>query len=88
MKRNLLTSAIIYSLLLIGCSSNNIVTTFTEAADGANCKFQTSAGDVKGLAANLENYSGQTVDVIFAAVPRSDTSTLQVFAVAQGVSVP
>ncbi len=33
MKRNLLTSAIIYSLLLIGCSSNNIVTTFTEAAD-------------------------------------------------------
>ena len=60
------------------------------ASDGKNCMFQSSADGsvIKGLAANLENYSGQTVDVIFAAVPSADTETLCVISVATGVQVP
>ena len=60
------------------------------AADGKNCMFQSSTNGVviKGLAANLENYSGQTVNVIFAAVPAANTETLCVLSVATGVQVP
>ena len=68
----------------------NLGYTFTVEADGANSKFQAPVdkSQVKGLAANLADYAGQTVDVIFAAVPKIDTTTLCVIAVAQGVSIP
>ena len=65
--------------------------TFSLESDSANCKYQAPGGDktqVKGMAANLFNYAGKTVDVIFAAVPNADTSTLCIIAVATGVQVP
>ena len=50
---------------------------FTLEADGANGSFSGTAGNnPKGIAADLEAYKGQTVDVIFGAVPAKDTSTI------------
>ena len=68
----------------------NLGYTFSENTDGANSMFQgpSDFSVVKGLSANLSSYSGQTVDVIFAAVPKADTQTLCLICVATGVSVP
>ena len=41
-----------------------------------------------GLAANLKDYAGQTVNVTFAAVPKTDTDGLCVIAHVIGVAVP
>jgi hypothetical protein len=50
---------------------------FTLEADGANGSFSGTAGNnPKGIAADLEAYKGQTVDVIFGAVPAKDTTTI------------
>lgn len=50
---------------------------FTLETDGANGSFSGTAGNnPKGIAANLEAYKGQTVDIIFGAVPAKDTSTI------------
>ena len=64
--------------------------TFSKADDGANCRFQAPSdlSEVKGLAANLEAYSGKTVNVIFAAVPNAAPDTLCLITVATGVSIP
>ncbi len=60
------------------------------ASDGTNSMFQSSSDGsvIKGLAANLEAYAGNTVDVIFAAVPTMNNDTLRVLSVATGVQVP
>ena len=75
--------------ILNAANGKNLTYTFT-SEDGTNGGFQSAAdyAIVKGMAANLENYSGETVDVIFAAVPKADTSTLCVLLVATGVTVP
>ena len=64
--------------------------TFSKEADGANCRFQAPSdmSVVKGLAANLQDYAGKTVDVIFAAVPNAAADTLCVITVVSGVQVP
>ena len=50
---------------------------FTLDADGANGSFSGTAGNnPKGIAADLEAYKGQTVDVILGAVPAKDTTTI------------
>jgi hypothetical protein len=50
---------------------------FTLDADGSNGSFSGTAGNnPKGIAADLEAYKGQTVDVIFGAVPAKDTTTI------------
>ena len=50
---------------------------FTIENDGANGSFSGTAGNnPKGLAADLEEYKGQTVNVIFGAVPKKATSTI------------
>ena len=68
----------------------NLGYTFVKDPDGKNCMFQApnDVTQIKGLAANLEDFSGETVDVIFAAVPSIDTTTLCVIAVATGVQIP
>ena len=51
--------------------------TFTLEADSANGTFQGAEGkNPTGLSLNLEDYSGQTVNIIFAAVPKKDMSTI------------
>ena len=46
-------------------------------ADAEKGNFQGSPGnDPVGIALNLEQYRGQTVDVIFGAIPKKDTSSI------------
>ena len=63
--------------------------TFT-TDDAANGAYQAGANlaNVQGIAANLANYSGQTVDVIFAAVPKAEPDKLCIITIAKGVQVP
>lgn len=50
---------------------------FTHAADSANGAFQGVGGNnPTGLSVDLEAYKGQTVNIIFGAVPASDTATI------------
>ena len=61
--------------------------TFTES-DTKNVSFQgASALTPKGIAANLENYVGKTLDIVFAAVPEKDTKTLCPFLCVKNVTV-
>jgi hypothetical protein len=77
------------SAILAAINKKGLPHTFT-AEDAANGAFQApnDMTKVEGLAANLEAYSGQTVDVIFAAVPKADPMTLCVITVVTGVKVP
>ena len=59
--------------------------TFT-ADDAANGAYQGAQGI--GIAANLEDYSGSTVDVIVAAVSKVDTTKLCIITIIKGVQVP
>ena len=52
-----------------------------------NSSYQTGAGIVAGIAINLTPYSGQTVDVIFAAVPQNDDDGICPLALFKGVSI-
>ncbi len=58
--------------------------TFSEGSN-VNTTFQNNDGG--GLMANLVAYKGQTVDVIFAAVPEKDPRALCLLAVVTGVNV-
>ena len=46
------------------------------------------ASDSKGIAADLSDFAGQTVDVTFAAVPKADTQSLCLLVQVTGVKVP
>lgn len=63
--------------------------TFTLERDGALASFQGTdkATFAKGVCANLKDYVGQTVHVIFAAVPAKDTSSICPIAYVTGVEV-
>ena len=88
----------LYANTAISNAGQNILTavngkglghTFTED-DAVNGAYQSSAdmSVVKGIAANLSEYSGSTVTVILAAVPALATDTLCVITVVNGVQVP
>ena len=50
---------------------------FTMAADGAKGSFQGAEGkNPTGLCIDLEEYAGQTVNIILGVVPAKDTSTI------------
>jgi hypothetical protein len=52
------------------------------------CSLGVAPDDVTGIAADLGDYAGQMVDVIFAAVPNADNDTLCLIANITGVQVP
>ncbi len=52
-----------------------------------NSTYQVAAGVVAGIAINLSAYNGQTVDVIFAAVPVNDTESICPLALFKNVTV-
>ncbi len=56
-------------------------------SEGSNLNSIFQNNDGGGLMANLVNYEGRTVDVIFAAVPNTDLDGLCVLAVVKGVKV-
>ncbi len=76
-------------------SRNGNTFTFT-TADAANGKFQgLDAKNPRGISADLSDYVGQAVNVIFAAIPKAAPNTLcpivcvaDVKVVAQAVNVP
>ncbi len=71
------TSSASTNNITVANARSNQTYEFTLEADGANGSFSGTAGNnPKGIAANLEAYKGQTVDVIFAAVPAKDTGTI------------
>ena len=49
--------------------------------------FQGSEGEASGICADLKDFAGQTVDVVFALVPNEDPDGLCIMAVIQGVTV-
>jgi hypothetical protein len=49
--------------------------------------FQGIEGDPSGVCADLSDFAGQTVDVVFALVPNDDSDGLCIMAVVQGVEV-
>ena len=55
-----------------------------------NAVYQSPTGlgnDTKGLSADLSDYAGQTVDVIFAAVPAGESNSLCLIAHVKGIEV-
>lgn len=52
-----------------------------------NSTYQTAAGAIGGIGINLSPYNGQTVDVIFAAVPEKDPRAICPLILLKGVSV-
>lgn len=76
------------SAMISGATSRvNNVFTFTEN-DTKNVSFQgASAVTPKGIAANLKDYAGKTVDVVFAAVPVKNEKTLCAFISVKNVTV-
>ena len=49
--------------------------------------FQGIEGDPSGVCADLKDFAGQTLDVVFALVPNADSDGLCIMAVIQGVTV-
>ena len=49
--------------------------------------FQGSEGEASGICADLKDFAGQTVDVVFALVPNEDPDGLCIMVVIQGVTV-
>ena len=49
--------------------------------------LQGSEGEASGVCADLKDFAGQTVDVVFALVPNEDSDGLCIMAVIQGVTV-
>ena len=57
---------------------SNQTVEFTVANDGANGTFQGSGGNnPTGIACNLEEYKGQTVNIIFGVIPTKAQSAIQ-----------
>ena len=52
-----------------------------------NSTYQTAAGAIGGISINLSPYNGQTVDVVFAAVPEKDPQAICPLILLKGVSV-
>ena len=74
---------------MISGATDRIHNTFTFSEnDIKNVSYQgANAQAPKGIAANLKDFAGQTVDVIFALVPNADSDGLCIMAVIQGVTV-
>jgi hypothetical protein len=49
--------------------------------------FQGSEGEASGVCADLKDFVGQTVDVVFALVPNADPDGLCIMALIQGITV-
>ena len=77
------------SAAMISGATDRIHNTFTFSEnDTKNVSYQgANAQAPKGIAANLQDYAGQTVNIIFAAVPVKDEKTLCPFIVAKNVTV-
>ena len=60
--------------------------TFSDAST-KNSLYQVAANTVGGIALNLAAYKGQTVDVVFAAVPINNTETICPLVLFKGVTV-
>ena len=77
------------SAAMISGATDRIHNTFTFSEnDIKNVSYQgASAQAPRGIAANLKDFAGQTVDIIFAAVPVKNEKTLCPFIVAKNVTV-
>jgi hypothetical protein len=74
---------------MISGATDRIHKTFTFSEnDTKNVNYQgANAQAPKGIAANLKDYAGQTVNIIFAAVPVKDAKTLCPFIVVKNVTI-